>query len=272
MRSRATVRLCNRRSLPTLESSLTHFVMTDPIEADGPVTTDRAFGTADLAYINRMTTTGMVLPSVAHEVNNSLQVIAGMVEILGLRGQLPPEAADKVQKIAVQATKAAGHLRELVAFSRRDGVSQKIELKAAAERAVSLRRYYLSRGRVTVDIDVQASEPLLVRADSQHVVQVLVNVLINAEESVAKVDVRTVRIRLWSDGTRAHVEVTDSGPGFEPGMEARVGEAFVTTKTNGAAGLGLAVARRLVAADGGSLTVSATPAVVTVSWPLATLS
>ena len=83
-----------------------------------------------------MTTTGMVLPSVAHEVNNSLQVIAGMVEILGLRGQLPPEVSDKVQKIAVQATKAAGHLRELVAFARRDGVSPKVELKAAVERAI----------------------------------------------------------------------------------------------------------------------------------------
>ena len=44
--------------------------MTDPTETAAPVTTDRAFSTADLAYINRMTTTGMVLPSVAHEVNN----------------------------------------------------------------------------------------------------------------------------------------------------------------------------------------------------------
>lgn len=245
--------------------------MTDPTEADAPVTTDRAFTTADLAYINRMTTTGMVLPSVAHEVNNSLQVIAGMVEILGLRGQLPPEAADKVQKIAVQATKAAGHLRELVAFSRRDGVSQKIELKAATERAVSLRRYYLSRGRVAVTIDA-AEESLLIRADSQHVVQVLVNLLVNAEESVAKVDVRTVRIRLWSHGGRAHAEVVDSGPGFGPEIETKAGEAFATTKTSGAAGLGLAVARRLVEADGGTLTIAGTPAVVTVSWPLATLT
>jgi C4-dicarboxylate-specific signal transduction histidine kinase len=241
--------------------------MTDPTETAAPVTTDRAFSTADLAYINRMTTTGMVLPSVAHEVNNSLQVIAGMVEILGLRGQLPPEVSDKVQKIAVQATKAAGHLRELVAFARRDGVSPKVELKAAVERAVSLRRYYLTRGRVAVTIDAPAEESLVVRADSQHVIQVLVNLLINAEESVAKQDVRTIRIRSWRHGGAAHVEFVDSGAGFEPAVEARLGEAFVTTKTSGAAGLGLAVARRLVEADGGTLTIAASPAVVTVSWP-----
>jgi C4-dicarboxylate-specific signal transduction histidine kinase len=241
--------------------------MTDPIEPAPSVTTDRAFSTADLAYINRMTTTGMVLPSVAHEVNNSLQVIAGMVEILGLRGQLPPEVSDKVQKIAVQATKAAGHLRELVAFARRDGVSPKVELKAAVERAVSLRRYYLTRGRVAVTIDAPLEESLVVRADSQHVVQVLVNLVINAEESVARQDVRTLRIRSWRSDGAAHVEFADSGAGFDPAIEPRVGEPFLTTKAPGAAGLGLAVARRLVEADRGTLTISGTPAVVTVSWP-----
>jgi C4-dicarboxylate-specific signal transduction histidine kinase len=241
--------------------------MTDPTEPTPTVTTDRAFSTADLAYINRMTTTGMVLPSVAHEVNNSLQVIAGMVEILGLRGQLPPEVSDKVQKIAVQATKAAGHLRELVAFARRDGVSPKVELKAAVERAVSLRRYYLTRGRVAVTIDAPAEESFVVRADSQHVVQVLVNLVINAEESVAKHDVRTVRIRTWRQAGAVSVEFVDSGAGFDAAMESRVGEPFVTSKSGGSAGLGLAVAKRLVEADGGSLTVAAAPAVVTVSWP-----
>jgi C4-dicarboxylate-specific signal transduction histidine kinase len=241
--------------------------MTDPTDAGPTVTTDRQFSTADLAYINRMTTTGMVLPSDAHEVNNSLQVIAGMVEILGLRGQLPPEASDKIQKIAVQATKAAGHLRELVAFARRDGVSPKVELKGAVDRAVSLRRYYLTRGRVAVTIDAPADESFVVRADSQHVVQVLVNLIINAEESVARQVVRTIRIRIWRHGGASHVELADSGAGFDPAMETRLGEAFLTTKSGGAAGLGLAVARRLIEADGGRLTIAASPAIVTASWP-----
>lgn len=241
--------------------------MTEPTEPGPAITTDRAFSTADLAYINRMTTTGMVLPSVAHEVNNALQVIAGMVEILGLRGQLPPEAADKVQKIAVQATKAAGHLRELVAFARRDGASPKVELKSAAERAVALRRYYLSRGRVNVTVDAPADESFLVRADSQHVVQVLVNLLINAEESVGKQDVRNVTLRVWRQDGRAFVEMSDSGGGFDPAIETRVGEPFLTSKPAGSAGLGLAVAKRLIEADGGTFTVTGRPAAVTVSWP-----
>jgi signal transduction histidine kinase len=79
--------------------------------------------------------------------------------------------------------------------------------------------------------------------------------------------VRTVRIRTWRQGSAVHVEFVDSGAGFDAAMGTRVGEPFVTSKSGGSAGLGLAVAKRLVEADGGSLTVSPTPAVVTVSWP-----
>ena len=68
------------------------------------------------------------------------------------------------------------------------------------------------------------------------------------------------------EGGSAHVEFVDSGPGFDAGVAPRVGDPFITTKSGGSAGLGLAVAKRLVDADGGRLTVVA-PAVVTVSWP-----
>ena len=81
--------------------------MDDPRD-DAPVVTDRQFSAADLAFINRMTTTGQVLPSVAHEINNSLQVIAGLVEIMGLRGSSSPDVAERVEKISAQTAKAAG--------------------------------------------------------------------------------------------------------------------------------------------------------------------
>jgi signal transduction histidine kinase len=74
-------------------------------------------------------------------------------------------------------------------------------------------------------------------------------------------------VRTWRHDGAAHVEFVDSGPGFDEGIEPRVGDPFLTNKPSGAAGLGLAVAKRLVEADGGRLTISAMPAVVTVAWP-----
>ncbi|MBL8142616.1 MAG: hypothetical protein JNM38_15965, partial [Acidobacteria bacterium] len=74
----------------------------------------------ELAFLNRMTTTGMVLPNVAHELNNALQVVGGLVEMLSARGDLPADVLDKVGRIGAQAAKSAAMVRELVAFSRRD--------------------------------------------------------------------------------------------------------------------------------------------------------
>src|SRR5581483_4725035 len=82
----------------------------------------------DLVYINRMTTVGHVLPSVAHELNNSLQVIGGLVELLTMRAELGRDIHDKVQKIGQQAAKSAGMLREFVAFARRDDAVTRVDL------------------------------------------------------------------------------------------------------------------------------------------------
>ena len=238
------------------------------VDLTGSVTTGRAFTADDLAFINRMTTTGQVLPSVAHELNNSLQIIAGMVEILGLRGQLPEDTADKVQKIGVQAGKAAGMLRDLVAFARRDGALRKIDLHAAVERATGLRRYYLSRGRVTVHVTARQEGPLVARADSQAVVQVLVNLILNAEEAVASRDPREIRVELWRADGAVHCAISDSGAGFAADALERAATPFFTTKPGGSAGLGLAVAKRLVELDGGQLALDGpAPARVHVSWP-----
>jgi C4-dicarboxylate-specific signal transduction histidine kinase len=240
----------------------------DSDSARNGVTTGRAFSADDLAFINRMTTTGQVLPSVAHELNNSLQIIAGMVEILGLRGQLPDDAADKVQKIGAQAGKAAGMLRDLVSFARRDSLLRKIDLHAAVERATTLRRYHLSRGRVTVQVTARQDGPLVAKADSQAVVQVLVNLILNAEEALAGQDSREIRVELWRADGFVHCAVSDSGAGFSGDGMAHASTPFFTTKTGGAAGLGLAVARQLVEQDGGRLEVAGpVPARVAVAWP-----
>jgi two-component system, NtrC family, sensor kinase len=237
------------------------------LDPSAAVTTGRAFTAADLAFINLMTTTGQVLPSVAHELNNSLQIIAGMVELLGLRGQLPDDTADKVQKIGVQASKAAGMLRELVAFARRDGALRKIDLHAAVERATSLRRYYLSRGRVMVHVTARQDGPLVARADSQSVVQVLVNLILNAEEALTARDQREIRVELWRADGYVHCAISDSGAGFAADALDQASMPFFTTKAGGAAGLGLAVAKGLVEQDGGRLDVEGpAPARVHVAW------
>jgi C4-dicarboxylate-specific signal transduction histidine kinase len=229
---------------------------------------ERPLQLEDLVYINRMTTVGHVLPAVAHELNNALQVIGGLVELLGMKGELPPDVRDKVQKIGAQSNRSAGMMREFVAFARRDETSTRIDVQRAIEHALGLRRYHLSRARIDVVVDAP-TEPLTIRADSHAVLQVLLNLIINAEEALHAMPQgqRQLRFSVSSDAEAVACIVRDSGPGFVADMKAHAGKPFYSTKTQGAAGLGLTVAEALVALDKGALRVAEGPGgCVEVRW------
>jgi signal transduction histidine kinase len=210
-----------------------------------------------------------VLPSVAHELNNSLQVIGGLVELLGMRTDLSKDVQDKIQKIGAQAVRSATMIRDFVAFARRDDVVSRVDLNRALERALTLRRYHLARARIDLTVDPSPG-PLIVAADSQQLTQVLLNLIINAEEAVAAEDRRTLRVTLLDAGAVVRCEVQDSGPGFEDGTLRLLRQPFTSTKARGAAGLGLAVASALVEQERGRLLVLGGPGGrVAVEWPKA---
>jgi C4-dicarboxylate-specific signal transduction histidine kinase len=251
-------------------------------EAGGPLSTppaasqpgegageERPLTLEDLVYINRMTTVGHVLPSVAHELNNSLQVIGGLVELLTMRAELGRDVQDKINKIGQQASRSAGMLREFVSFARRDDAVARVDVSKALERALGLRRYHLARARIdAVLVEPQPSGPLVVGADSQHVVQVLLNLLINAEESLAGQERRELRIQLVDVTTMVRCQVEDTGPGFSEVARRMLRKPFASTKARGTAGLGLAVAGALMEKDGGRLEVLDGPGGrVRVEWP-----
>jgi signal transduction histidine kinase len=95
----------------------------------------------------------------------------------------------------------------------------------------------------------------VVKADRVQVLQVLLNLTLNAFEalSVVRVDVRLVTIRAdrAQDG-KICVSVSDSGPGFPAGIVDQLFEPFFTTKAEGT-GMGLAIARSIIEAHGGTL-------------------
>jgi C4-dicarboxylate-specific signal transduction histidine kinase len=222
----------------------------------GTASDERPLTLEDLVYINRMTTVGHVLPSVAHELNNSLQVIGGLVELLTMRAEIGRDVQDKINKIGQQAARSAGMLREFVSFARRDDAVSRVDVAKALERALSLRRYHLARARIeAVMIDPQPPGPLVISADSQHVVQVLLNVLINAEESLVGQERRELRIQLVDLPAAVRCQVEDSGPGFSDVARRLLRKPFASTKSRGTAGLGLAVAGALMEKDRGRLEV-----------------
>ena len=86
--------------------------------------------------------------------------------------------------------------------------------------------------------------------------KVLLNLMLNAEDAMP--DGGTLTLQARAEGQEVVLDVIDTGCGMEPELAAKVFEPFLTTKSNGN-GLGLATARKIVVAHGGSIAVQSEP-------------
>lgn len=116
--------------------------------------------------------------------------------------------------------------------------------------------------RGTANVRIALDADLLVRGRPDRIVQVLVNLLVNAAQAIAgAADGRPheISIRSSREGTGIVIRVADDGPGIRRDHLARVFEMFFTTKdaTTGT-GLGLAISREIAMSHGGDLTVEST--------------
>lgn len=220
---------------------------------------DRDLRLDDLAFLNRMTTVGHVLPNVAHELNNALQIIGGMVEMLGAKDGLPSDVRDKIGRIGAQGARATELLRELVTFARRDDAGTTlVDVTRIVERALTFRRYHLGRARIAAAVDGPGLGMALVRLDGSYLQQILLNLLINAEHSLAGRTDGRIQMSIATAPGEVTVTVSDNGQGLSEEVAGRVREPFFTTKLP-SAGLGLTVASGLARGLGGRLVLAPNP-------------
>ena len=212
----------------------------------------RDLGAGDFVFANRLITLELVLPNITHEINNALQVIGGLGEIIATRPGISDDVAQKLQRIHGQAVRCSGLLRELLNYARRDEASPTTDVPRSIDRALNLRRYHLARARVTVHVDPTTDGPAAARLDSQYFEQILVNLVLNAEQSIAGRPEPVVWIAYGRQGDTLVLTVRDNGPGIDPLREEEYFQPYMTTRA-GAIGLGLTAARALVQTVGGSL-------------------
>ena len=206
----------------------------------------------DLVFANRLITLELVLPNVTHEINNALQVIGGLGEIIATKPGISDDIAQKLQRIHSQAVRCSGLLRELLAYARRDEAAPATDVARGIERALNLRRYHLSRARIAVHVEPRSEGAIVARMDSQHFEQVVVNLMLNAEQALVGLPDPTIRILYGRDGEAMVLTVADSGTGIDPSREDEYFRPFMTTRS-GAVGLGLTAGRALAEVAGGTL-------------------
>lgn len=221
---------------------------------------------AELAQVSRASTLGELAASIAHEVNQPLAAIAtnGQAGLRWLESAQPnsDEARDSLRRIVRDAHRAGEVITRIRAFLRR-GEQPKaplapMDLAQAAEETLALLHGEAAARGIALRLSRpdDALPPLPpVRADRVQVQQVLLNLLMNALESIDRRagPRREVEVTLAAEPPdRVRVDVTDSGAGIDPVLAERLFEAFQTTKPGGM-GMGLAICRSIVESHGGRL-------------------
>jgi two-component system NtrC family sensor kinase len=201
----------------------------------------------------KMAALGSLLSGIAHELNNPLSVVVGRAAMLEEEAR-EPGLRDQLGRLRQAADRCARISRNFLAMARRNPTAPTAcSLAEAVTAALDVAAYPLRSSGVTVETDVEAVPP--VRADPDQLVQILVNLLVNAEHAMRGRDgPRRVKITARAADGAVLCDVEDTGPGVPTALAERIFEPFFTTKAAGlGTGVGLSVSLGMARGFGGDL-------------------
>jgi signal transduction histidine kinase len=208
-----------------------------------------------LVRSERLASVGRLAAGLAHEIGNPLAALIGLQDLLLAGGLDAAEHRDFLQRMRRETERIHGILRDLLQFARPGTQATPGESRGNVEAAVEDTAALVQPQKAMKDIVLKLElDPALpeVTLGREQLVQVLLNLILNAADACDSKGQVTVRARATAGGAR--LEVEDDGPGVLPAVRERLFEPFVTTKEVGkGTGLGLAVCRGLVEAAGGSI-------------------
>jgi signal transduction histidine kinase len=222
---------------------------------------DRTLTGDELARINRWVLVSSSVRGTVHTVNNILQTISGQAELLGQRPDLPDDARRRIDRIAIQTGRAAELMRELSALGRESSEAMdRADIRLVTERAVALRQYDMAKAQIALEVAGEAGGAAMGAIDVRALMLVLLNLLLNAQQALTGMPDARVILTVGRSGHQVSVTVKDNGPGVPVEDRDRVFEPFYTTRREGATlGLGLTVARLIVEAHAGQITLVGPP-------------
>ena len=217
---------------------------------------------------------GSLLAGVAHELNNPLSVVVARAVLLEEQGDSATQAA--AVKIRAAAERCARIVRTFLAMARQQRPERgPVAINDVVSAALDITGYAVRTSSIELALDLADDMPLIL-ADADQLHQVLLNLIINAQQSLQDQPApRRMRVksRFASTAGLLVVTVADNGPGIPAHLRARIFEPYFTTKPTGVGlGVGLAVSLGIVEAHGGTLSVdcpSEGGAVFTIALPVA---
>lgn len=214
-----------------------------------------------LMQSEKLAAVGQMVSGVAHELNNPLTAILGVSDLL--RERTTDGASQRqLQLIHNQARKAAQLVQGLLMFSRpSQHKSRRVHLAELISRAIELQKTESEARHITVEMHATPDLPPI-EADPQHMTQVFVNLLTNAQDAITSVrDHGRISVQIGSSNGQQEILVDDNGPGIAADVRSKIFDPFFTThRTSGGSGLGLTICLVIVKEHGGTIEAQMSPA------------
>jgi signal transduction histidine kinase len=202
----------------------------------------------------KLASLGVLAAGVAHEIRNPLTAIK--FRLFSLKKSLAAAAQEDAGVIADEISRLERIVKDFLEFARpSDPELVALPAQRIMQEVRDLLRPQLEKSAITLKLE--ASEPVWVRADTQQIKQVLINLIQNSADSIGHDGVITLRVygqpgpRKGPDAAVV-LEVADTGKGIPSEVQKRLFDPFFTTKAGGT-GLGLPIAARIVEKHGGKL-------------------
>jgi two-component system cell cycle sensor histidine kinase/response regulator CckA len=242
-----------------------------------------------VAQATKMQAVGQLAGGVAHDFNNILTAIIGHCDLMLMRHSPGDSDYDDIQQIQANSNRAASLTRQLLAFSRQQTLRpQVLQLPDVISEVSNLLKRLLGE---TVHLDVKHGRNLgPVRADPGQLEQVVVNLAVNARDSmlstnptgggtltietmaVSSSEVRAMEDDILPVGDYTALRISDTGTGIPPEILGKIWEPFFTTKEIGkGTGLGLSTVYGIIKQSGGFIFAESEPgqgAVFTIFLPV----
>ena len=215
-----------------------------------------------LRQSEKLAAMGSLLAGVAHELNNPLAIVMGRASLLEEKHDDPDIRAD-ARRIREAADRCGRIVRTFLNMARsRPAQRNAVALNGLVEAAVDMLQYGFRSHGIELGLELAPALPP-VMADADQIGQVVLNLLVNAQQALgANVGPRRVRVQTGVEARRGNrdprvwLRVADNGPGVSAEHGLRIFEPFFTTKPDGmGTGLGLSVSRAAVLEHGGDLTL-----------------
>ncbi len=233
-----------------------HLDITDRKEAE----TELARSREALHQSEKLAALGSLLASVSHELNNPLAAIVGQAEML-VEDCAGTPIEERARKIGTAAERCARIVQTFLARARRRAPQRlRIDANELVRAALEITEYGLRTAGIFVHVEYGDGE-LAVEGDRDQLHQVLVNLIVNAQQAMEASDIFEKRLSVRTVATaggRVLIDISDTGPGIDPALRRRIFEPFFTTRKQGrgsGTGIGLSFSQGIVEAHGGTLSV-----------------